>query len=150
MLGLPGGPVHLEIVRLRDAPYPASGLDQLVFYLPDTVAQERMMARLAAAGVGPASRPRLVTGAPEGPLDWFSRSGGAEGFVCRLPPKNSRPRSWTAVVLGAGPAVISTVAGSSGTAVLTEPRVAAYASPHFNLCTEKPAESQQLTLVVSV
>ena len=23
---------------------------------------------------GPASRPRLVTGAPEGPLDWFSRS----------------------------------------------------------------------------
>jgi hypothetical protein len=49
VLGLPGGPVHLEIVRLRDAPYTASGLDQLVFYLPDIVAQERMMARLSAA-----------------------------------------------------------------------------------------------------
>src|SRR5712675_131029 len=56
ILGLPGGPVHLEIVRLRDAPYPASGLDQLVFYLPDTVAQERMMARLAAAGVRPVAQ----------------------------------------------------------------------------------------------
>src|SRR5712672_2929915 len=33
ILGMPGGQVHLEIVRLRDAPYPASGLDQLVFYL---------------------------------------------------------------------------------------------------------------------
>jgi len=42
-----------EIVRLGDAPYPASGHDQLVFYLPDTVAQERVMARLAAAGVRP-------------------------------------------------------------------------------------------------
>src|SRR6516162_9031575 len=34
ILGLPGGAVHLEIVRLRDGQHPASGLDQLVFYLP--------------------------------------------------------------------------------------------------------------------
>src|SRR5690349_6477951 len=34
ILGLPGGPVHLEIVRLRDAPRLAPGQDQLVFYLP--------------------------------------------------------------------------------------------------------------------
>jgi catechol 2,3-dioxygenase-like lactoylglutathione lyase family enzyme len=53
ILGLPGGPVHLEIVRLRDAPQPASGGDQLVFYLPDVAAQERITARLAAADVYP-------------------------------------------------------------------------------------------------
>src|SRR5262244_4087806 len=46
ILGLPGGQVHLEIVRLSDARSPAPGLDQLVFYLPDTVAQEHIMARL--------------------------------------------------------------------------------------------------------
>jgi hypothetical protein len=50
ILGLPSGPVHLEIVRLRDAPQPAHGLDQLVFYLPDVAHQERITARLAAAG----------------------------------------------------------------------------------------------------
>ena len=38
ILGLPGSPVHLEIVRLAEAAeaaHPAHGLDQLVFYLPD-------------------------------------------------------------------------------------------------------------------
>src|SRR5690348_8142414 len=44
--------------------------------------------------------------------------------LARLPPKNSSWRTWTPVVLGAGPAVISTVAGSNGTLVLAEPRVA--------------------------
>jgi catechol 2,3-dioxygenase-like lactoylglutathione lyase family enzyme len=53
ILGLPGGPVHLEIVRLPDARRPAPGLDQLVFYLPDAAAQEDVKARLAAAGVHP-------------------------------------------------------------------------------------------------
>jgi hypothetical protein len=33
-------------------------------------------------------------------------------------------RTWTPVVLAAGPGVISTVAGSNGTLVSTEPRVA--------------------------
>ena len=47
--------------------------------------------------------PRFVTGAPEGPLDWFSRS-------------------WRR--------------GRSGTAVLTERRVAAYASP-VSTCAQK-------------
>src|SRR6266849_4470755 len=55
----------LRVVRLRDAPYPASGLDQLVFYLPDTVAQERMMARLAAAGVRPVAQ-----------IDYWEDNGG--------------------------------------------------------------------------
>ena len=53
ILGLPGGAVHLEIVQLGEAPDLALGLDQLVFYLPDAAAQERIMARLAAAGVHP-------------------------------------------------------------------------------------------------
>src|SRR5215469_984830 len=44
--------------------------------------------------------------------------------LTRLPPKNSSWRTWMPVVLGAGPGVISTVAGSNGTLVLTEPRVA--------------------------
>jgi catechol 2,3-dioxygenase-like lactoylglutathione lyase family enzyme len=53
ILGLPDGSVHLEIVRLADTRYPAPGLDQLVFYLPDAAAQEHIMARLAAAGLDP-------------------------------------------------------------------------------------------------
>ena len=50
ILGLPGGGVHLEIVRAGQASYPGGGLDQLVFYLPDAAARERMEARLAGAG----------------------------------------------------------------------------------------------------
>jgi len=53
ILGLPGGPVHLEIVRSPDGQSRAGALDQLVFYLPDPAAQERVRARLAAAGVAP-------------------------------------------------------------------------------------------------
>lgn len=51
ILGLPGTPVHLEIVRLRDAPPPTAGRDQLVFYLPDASARDRITARLASAGI---------------------------------------------------------------------------------------------------
>ena len=65
ILGLPGGPFHLEIVRLRDARYPAQGLDQLVFYLPDAALQERIMARLAAAGVQPVAQ-----------IDYWQANGG--------------------------------------------------------------------------
>jgi catechol 2,3-dioxygenase-like lactoylglutathione lyase family enzyme len=48
ILGLPGGSVHLTDTR-----HLAPGLDQLVFYLPDAAAQERITARLAAAGLDP-------------------------------------------------------------------------------------------------
>jgi catechol 2,3-dioxygenase-like lactoylglutathione lyase family enzyme len=65
ILGLPGGPVHLEIVRLRDAPQAAPGSDQLVFYLPDVAAQERIKARLAAAGVHPVVQ-----------IDYWEANGG--------------------------------------------------------------------------
>jgi hypothetical protein len=65
ILGLPGGPVHLEIVRLGDAPYPAHGLDQLVFYLPDAAAQERITARLASSGVHPVAQ-----------IDYWADNGG--------------------------------------------------------------------------
>src|SRR6516165_9993477 len=50
ILGLPGGQVHLEIVRAARASYPGSGLDQLVFYLPDAAARQRIEDRLAATG----------------------------------------------------------------------------------------------------
>jgi catechol 2,3-dioxygenase-like lactoylglutathione lyase family enzyme len=53
ILGLPGGQVHVEIVRLTGAPQSTQGLDQLVFYLPDLAAQKRITARLAAAGAHP-------------------------------------------------------------------------------------------------
>jgi hypothetical protein len=65
ILGLPGGPVHLEIVQLMGAPDLAHGLDQLVFYLPDAAAQERIVARLAAAGVHPAAQ-----------IDYWQDNGG--------------------------------------------------------------------------
>jgi catechol 2,3-dioxygenase-like lactoylglutathione lyase family enzyme len=65
ILGLPDGPVHLEIVRSTAAPPPAPGLDQLVFYLPDAAAQERMTARLAAAGVHPVAQ-----------IDYWESNGG--------------------------------------------------------------------------
>ena len=56
ILGLPGGPVHLEIVRLAERASLARGLDQLVFYLPDAAAQEQVRARLAAAGLHPVAQ----------------------------------------------------------------------------------------------
>jgi catechol 2,3-dioxygenase-like lactoylglutathione lyase family enzyme len=65
ILGLPGGQVHLEIVRLGDAPRPAGGLDQLVFYLPDAAAQERITVRLAAAGAHPVAQ-----------IDYWAANGG--------------------------------------------------------------------------
>jgi hypothetical protein len=65
ILGLPGSPVHLEIVRSADARRVAQGLDQLVFYLPDASAQERITARLAAAGVHPVPQ-----------IDYWRANGG--------------------------------------------------------------------------
>jgi catechol 2,3-dioxygenase-like lactoylglutathione lyase family enzyme len=65
ILGLPGGPVHLEIVRLGDGRQPAQGLDQLVFYLPDAGARERITTRLAAAGVHPVAQ-----------IDYWQDNGG--------------------------------------------------------------------------
>ena len=65
ILGLPGDAVHLEIVQLGETPDLALGLDQLVFYLPDAAAQERIMARLAAAGVHPVAQ-----------IDYWQDNGG--------------------------------------------------------------------------
>ena len=65
ILGLPGGQVHLEIVRATQAPYPGGGLDQLVFYLPDVTAREQVEARLAAAGARPVPQ-----------IDYWQANGG--------------------------------------------------------------------------
>ena len=62
ILGLPGGPVHLEIVRLSNAPHPAPGLDQLVFYLPDAAAQERIKAQARRRRRPPGCADRLLGG----------------------------------------------------------------------------------------
>lgn len=56
ILGLPGGAVHLEIVRSRDGHYQVPGLDQLVFYLPDAAARDQITARLARSGVHPVAQ----------------------------------------------------------------------------------------------
>ena len=58
-------PFILEIVRLGDARLPVPGLDQLVFYLSDAGAWERMTARLAAAGIGPVAQ-----------IDYWQANGG--------------------------------------------------------------------------
>ena len=65
ILGLPGGQVHLEIVRAGQAPYPGGGLDQLVFYLPDAAARAQIEARLAVAGVRPVLQ-----------IDYWQANGG--------------------------------------------------------------------------
>jgi YycE-like protein len=65
ILDLPGGPVHLEIVRLTDVRHPPAGLDQLVFYLPDAAAQEQITPRLAAAGLDPVAQ-----------IDYWDANGG--------------------------------------------------------------------------
>ena len=73
ILGLPGGQVHLEIVRAGQAPCPGGGLDQLVFYLPDAAAREQMQARLAAAG---AARSPRSAGRPTAASPTRTRTGG--------------------------------------------------------------------------
>jgi hypothetical protein len=65
ILGMPDGPVHLEIVRLEGKAPAANGLDQLVFYLSDANAQEGVRARLADAGVYPVAQ-----------IDYWQDNGG--------------------------------------------------------------------------
>jgi catechol 2,3-dioxygenase-like lactoylglutathione lyase family enzyme len=57
--------LHLEIVRLQDGQHPAPGLDQLVLYLPDAAARDRITARLAAMGVEPVAQ-----------IDYWQANGG--------------------------------------------------------------------------
>ena len=59
ILGLPGGQVHLEIVRAGQTSYPGGGLDQLVFYLPDAAVWERMQKVTTARGK-PALKPTEI------------------------------------------------------------------------------------------
>ena len=65
ILGLPGSPVHLEIVRLLETPPSPHALDQLVFYLPDAAAQAGVVARLSSAGVHPVAQ-----------IDYWEANGG--------------------------------------------------------------------------
>jgi hypothetical protein len=56
ILGLPDTSFHLEIVRSTEPAIPVDRIDMLVFYLPDSAAQEHLVARMAAAGMEPASQ----------------------------------------------------------------------------------------------
>jgi hypothetical protein len=56
IFGLPDASFHLEIVRSAEPAVRPDRIDTLVFYLPDAAAQERIVARMTAAGVEPASQ----------------------------------------------------------------------------------------------
>jgi hypothetical protein len=90
ILGLPGDSVHLEIVRAAGTQYPAPGLDQLVFYLPDAAAQERITARLAAAGLVPV--PQTGYWQANGGVTYQDPEGREVVFASWIyrPPPNSR------------------------------------------------------------
>jgi catechol 2,3-dioxygenase-like lactoylglutathione lyase family enzyme len=53
IFGLPDTASQLEIVRSAEAAVPVDRIDSLVFYLPDLAARERLVARMAAAGLEP-------------------------------------------------------------------------------------------------
>jgi len=54
IFGLPDSSTQLEIVRSTEPASAVDRIDTLVFYLPDTAARERLVARMAAAGLEPA------------------------------------------------------------------------------------------------
>jgi catechol 2,3-dioxygenase-like lactoylglutathione lyase family enzyme len=56
IFGLPDTSVQLEIVRSTEPVVRTDRIDMLVFYLPDAAAQERLTARMAAAGVEPTAQ----------------------------------------------------------------------------------------------
>jgi hypothetical protein len=56
IFGLPDSSVQLEIVRSTALAVGVERVDMLVLYLPDAVAQERLIARMAAAGMAPTSQ----------------------------------------------------------------------------------------------
>jgi len=52
IFGLPDSSTQLEIVRSTEPAIPVDRIDTLVLYLPDAAARERLVARMAAAGLG--------------------------------------------------------------------------------------------------
>ena len=54
IFGLPDTSTQLEIVRSTEPTIAVDRIDMLVFYLPGAAAQERLVARMAAAGLEPA------------------------------------------------------------------------------------------------
>ena len=56
IFGLPDTSMQLEIVRSTEPVLRVDRIDMLVFYLPNAAAQERLIARMAAAGVEPTSQ----------------------------------------------------------------------------------------------
>ena len=54
IFGLPDTSTQLEIVRSTDPAMAVARIDSLVLYLPDAATRDRLVARLAAAGLDPA------------------------------------------------------------------------------------------------
>jgi hypothetical protein len=54
IFGLPDTSTQLEIVRSTEPAMAVDRIDSLVFYLPGAAARERLVARMAAAGLAPA------------------------------------------------------------------------------------------------
>ncbi|HEY1635283.1 MAG TPA: VOC family protein [Acidimicrobiales bacterium] len=55
IFGLPGSPVHLEVVRSTEEARAIDPFDQIVIYLPDKAAVEDATRKLLAEGVNPAA-----------------------------------------------------------------------------------------------
>ena len=89
IFGLPGLPIHLEIVRARGPAPEVDPLDQLVFYLSGAAAVAVATARLQGAGV-PRTRRRTRTGRPAVGSRSSTRTAGAS---YSLPGSSARRKS---------------------------------------------------------
>ncbi len=79
IFGLPDTSVQLELVRSAAPAGGADRIEMLVFYLPDRAAQERVIARMAAAGVQPA--PQHPYWAANGGVTYHDPDGREVVFV---------------------------------------------------------------------
>ena len=87
IFGLPDSSVQLEIVRSTELAVGVDRVDMLVLYLPDAAAQERLIARMAAAGMGADVAAPVLAGERRGDLP---RSGRPRGRV-RVVGLRARP-----------------------------------------------------------
>jgi hypothetical protein len=99
IFGLPDASVQLEIVRSTEPAVRTDRIDMLVFYLPDAAAQERLTARMAAAGVEPDVAAPLLGCERRGDLPGSGRARGrVRAMGLRTRPDLTEPR------LGGSPA----------------------------------------------
>jgi hypothetical protein len=76
IFGLPDSSVQLEVVRSTQPVVRADRVDMLVLYLPGAAAQQRLAARMAAAGLEPTPAAPLLAGQRRGDLPRPGRAPG--------------------------------------------------------------------------